>query len=188
MYKINQSGYRKGHSSISVLMKLKDDIQRAMNNNEVTLSVFTDYSNAFDTVDYKILLRKLHVLHFANSSLSLINSYLSGRKQYIQIDDKRSTRTNVTCGVPQGSILGPILFNLYVHDMSENTTATCLQFADDTTIYRKCKVKNVQQTANIIERDILHLFHGQTIQIWYLQQKDKEYFIQHHTNESQTRT
>ena len=157
VYKTTQSGYRKGHSSISLLMKLKDDIQRAMNNNEVMLSVFADYSKAFDTVNYKILLRKLHALEFSKGSLYLINNYLTGRKQYVQIDDKRSPRSNVTCGVPQGSILGPILFNLYVHDLSDNTTATCLQFADDTTIYRNCKVKNIQQTATLLEEDLSSL-------------------------------
>ena len=154
LYKNTQSGYRKGHSSITLLLKLQDDIQKAMNRNEVTLSLFADYSKAFDTVSHKVLLRKLHSLQFSQSSLHLMNSYLSNRKQFVQIDDKRSPLTNVTFGVPQGSILGPILFNLYVYDLSENSTGQYLQFADDTTLYRHCKVKDIIENAKILESNI----------------------------------
>ena len=70
-----------------------------------------------------------------------MNSYLTERKQFVQTDDKRSPLVRVCYGVPQGSILGPTLFNLYVHDLSESSTGECLQFADDTTSYRHCKVK-----------------------------------------------
>ena len=69
-----------------------------------------------------------------------MNSYLTERKQFVQTDDKRLPLVRVCYGVPQGSILGPTLFNLYVHDLSESSTGECLQFADDTTSYRHCKV------------------------------------------------
>ena len=72
-----------------------------------------------------------------------MNSYLIKRKQFVQTDDKRSPLARVYYGVPQGSILGPILFNLYVHDPSESLTGECLQFADNTTLYRHCKVKDI---------------------------------------------
>ena len=105
LYKNTQSGSRKGHSSTMLLLKLQDDIQKAMNRNEVTLSLFADYSKAFD---HKTLLHRLHLLQFSHSSLHLMNSYLSERKQFVQIDDKRSSLARVCYGVPQGSILGPI--------------------------------------------------------------------------------
>ena len=125
-----------------------------MNRNEVTLSLFADNSEAFDTVDHKTLLHKLHSLQFSHSSLHLMNSYLTERKQSVQIDDKRSPLARVYYGVPQGSILGPILFNLYVHDLSESSTGACLQFADDTTLYRHCKPKDITVNAKILEANI----------------------------------
>ena len=154
LYKNTQSGYRKGHSSITLLLKLQDDIQKAMNRNEVTLSLFADYSKAFDTVDHKTFFHKLHTLQFSHSSLHLMNSYLTERKQFVQIDDKRSPLARVYYGVPQGSILGPILFNLYVHDLSESSIGECLQFSDDTTLYRHCKAKDITENAKLLEANI----------------------------------
>ena len=83
-----------------------------------------------------------------------MNSYLTERKQFVQIDDKRSPLVRVYYGVPQGSILGPILFNLYVHDLSESSTGECLQFADDTTLYRHCKIKGITENAKLLEANI----------------------------------
>ena len=89
------------------------------------------------------MLHKLHSLKFSHSSLHLMNSYLIKRKQFVQTDYKRSSLARVYYGVPQGSILGPILFNLYDHDLSESLTGECLQFAENTTLYRHCKVKYI---------------------------------------------
>ena len=80
LYKIMQAGYRKGHSSITLLLKLQDDIQKAINRNEVTLSLFSDYSKAFDMVDHKTLLIKLYSLQFSHSFLYLINIYLKKKE------------------------------------------------------------------------------------------------------------
>ena len=157
VYQSTQSGYRKGHSCITVLLKLRDDIQCALNSSEVAIALFADYSKAFDTIRYDILLKKLNELGFSSSFIHLINSYLTDRYQFVQIEDKKSALAQVTCGVPQGSILGPILFNLYVTDISTLTSSTCLQFADDTTLYKRCKVKDIPDCANIIQNDVEHL-------------------------------
>ena len=154
LYKTTQSGYRKGHSCITLLLKLRNDIQKAMNNTEVTLSVFADYSKAFDTVDHQVLIEKLHSLNFSKSTLLLLLDYLSERKQFIQIDDKFSPHNTIQFGVPQGSILGPILFNIYVSDLSDNAKSKCLQFADDTTFYNHCKVKDIPTIATSLKTDI----------------------------------
>ena len=154
LYKNTQSGYRKGNSSITLLLKIQDDIRKAMNKNEVTLSLFADYSKAFDAVDYKTLLHKLHSLQLSYSSLHLMSSYLIERKQFVQNDDKRSPLAKVYYGVPQGSIFGPILFNFYIHDLSEGSTGKCLQFIDDTTLYRHCKAKDITENTKLLEANI----------------------------------
>ena len=84
-----------------------------------------------------------------------MNSYLTERrKQFVQIDDKRSPLARVYYGVPQGSILGLTLFNFYVHDLSESSSGECLQFADETTLYRHCKAKDITENAKLLQTTI----------------------------------
>ena len=91
LYNINQSGFRKGHSTNTLLLKLRDDIRTAMNRSEVTLSVLIDYSKAFETIDHRILLEKLHNMNFAKNTIKIICSYLIECCQYVQIEDKSTT-------------------------------------------------------------------------------------------------
>lgn len=140
IYKPSMSGFRKHHSTETLLMKIRDDIVGAMNKGEITLATFIDYSKAFDTVDFKTLLCKLRKLGFSYSASTLMLSYLSDRKQFVQIDDKQSDRETVIFGVPQGSVLGPILFNLYTADLQDNIDGGDTdQYADDTTNCDYCK-------------------------------------------------
>lgn len=157
---VTQSGFRKGHCTVTTCIKIKNDILKAMNRGEVTLAVLADFSKAFDTVDFEILLKKLHSLGFSRKSMFILSNYLSHRYQYVQIDDNRSSVLEVTNGVPQGSILGPILFNIYVHDMATKTTAKCVQYADDTSIYRHTKPMAFEICSNEINSDI------NEIEIW----------------------
>ena len=87
-------------------------------------------------------------------SLHRINSYLTDRYLFVQIEDKKSALTQVMCGVLQGSMVGPTPFNLYVIGMSTFTSSTCLQFADDITLYKRCKV--IPDCANIIQNNVLN--------------------------------
>ena len=127
----NISGFRKGHSTASTLLNIRDDITMAMKRGEITLLVLADFSKAFDTIKYKTVLTKLSKLGFSKSFLRWTLSYLTNRKQFVQIDDRRSEILTLNFGIPQGSILGPLIFNLYVADLHEHLDAECRQYADE---------------------------------------------------------
>ena len=157
VYNQTQSGFRKGHSTSTILLKLRDAIRKSMNKNEITLAVMIDYSKAFDTIDHSIMVRKLLNLGFGSSVIKVIVSYLSNRKQFVQVDDKRSTIQNIYFGVPQGSILGPILFNVYVAELPSVIETPSIQYADDTTLHRSCTKKEMLENVISLERDLMQL-------------------------------
>ena len=160
-YQSTQHGFRKSHSTITCLLKLRDDILRAMDKGEITIGVFADYSKAFDTIDYECLIRKLHTLNFSKVFLYWLVEYLKERTHFVQIDDKKSETLISGFGVPQGSILGPVLFNLYVADLNLHLkSCESLQYADDTSIYIQCKPKEINAAVSNITEDI------ENMQIW----------------------
>ena len=154
IYNNTQSGFRKGHSTATLLLKLRDDIRKAMNANEITLAVLIDYSKAFDTLDHAILLKKLSTLGFDKKSVKIIMNYLTNRRQFVQIEDKCSDMLPIYFGVPQGSILGPILFNLYVAELPEKIKSESIQYADDTTVYKTCTLHEIHHNLKVLEEDI----------------------------------
>jgi hypothetical protein len=125
-----------------------------MHRGKVTLAVMADFSKAFDTVDYETLIRKLHLLNFSKTSMRMLANYLSDRRQFAQVNETISKELTVTNGVPQGSILGPIHFNIYVSDMSGETDAEMIQYADDTSMYRFSKPKSFDQCVAQMNEDV----------------------------------
>ena len=100
------SSFRKGHSTTTTLLGIRDKIKRARKRKEITLMVFINFSKAFDTVCFKMTLKKLYKLGFSKNYLKWLHSYLSGRTQFVQIDDTKSQLKLSQFGIPQGSILG----------------------------------------------------------------------------------
>ena len=99
------STFRKGHSTTTALMGVRDDIRYAMKRKEVTLMVLADFSKAFDTISFSATIVKFYKLGFSKPFLKWLLSNLSGRSQFVQIDDRKSSHQSSKYGVPQGSIL-----------------------------------------------------------------------------------
>ena len=131
-----QGGFRKNHSTTDTSVNFVDDIYRAMNTGEITIAVFIDLRKAFDTVNHNILNSKLHKYGIRNANLTWIKNYLTNREQQTLVNGSKSGSLPVTCGVPQGSVLGPLLFLVYVNNMSNVLShANYCLYADDTVLY-----------------------------------------------------
>ena len=131
----SQYGFRKGHSTEFAALELIDRITIEMDKNKLPINIYMDLSKAFDTLDHHILLHKLRYYGFNIKSMELMESYLTNRTQYVEYNGVTSTLSNVYCGVPQGSILGPLLFIIYMNDLpSIAKNFEMILYADDTTL------------------------------------------------------
>ena len=146
----NQFGFRKkcstAHSLIEITEKIKDSIDKK----QFGCRIFIDLKKAFDTVNHEILLRKLEHYGIRGAALKWFESYLTNRKQYVFYNGVSSDIKNVTCGVPQGSVLGPLLFLLYINDLPNiSDKLTFFLFADDTNIYyESTDLEELEKTVN----------------------------------------
>ena len=132
----NMSGFLRGHSCCTALLKLTEDWRFALDDKKNVAVVDIDLSKAFDSLCHNLLLAKWKSYGVDSSAIDLIRSYLYGRKQRVKCNDALSDWLPVQCGVPQGSLLGPLLFNIYMNDINSLVTSASLRlYADDTTTY-----------------------------------------------------
>ena len=142
-----QSAYRPLHSTETALLKVVSDIATSVDIGQLTLLMLVDLSAAFDCVDHTILLRRLHVsFGLSDTALKWCTSYLLGRSQYVSINSKQSPISTLDCGVPQGSVLGPLFFSLYTSDILDIIHECDLlahMYADDTQCYKHFYLKDL---------------------------------------------
>ena len=131
----NQYGFRSGYNTVDCLVDLIDEITKALDEEKYAVSLFLDLSKAFDTVNHSILLSKLDLYGIRGNANQWFRSYLSNRKQKVFVNGVESNFLLVNSGVPQGSILGPFLFLIYINDFEKATNYFSLRlFADDTSL------------------------------------------------------
>ncbi len=168
-----QSGFRPKHSTLSALIQMCDNLLKNMDSGELNCIVFLDVRKAFDSINHKILIDKMHnFFGVTGNQLKWFESYLNNRVQQCLINGQLSSPRTITCGVPQGSILGPLLFLLYINDMPDSLShSTPSLYADDTEIYASSN-----DCADLVNKVNIDL---ENIRKWMMQNK-----LQIHPNKS----
>ena len=151
-----QFGFRNKHSTVDAIAEMTEQIREKRDKGDTTTAVFLDFKKAFDTVDHDILIQKLERYGIRGKSNKWIRSYLENRTQYVAIGESKSSIRQIKCGVPQGSILGPLLFLIYINDMNSRCNdVDTYHFADDTTLLDKNNGKNNDK----LNQDLINVQH-----------------------------
>ena len=149
----NQFGFRKGHSTYMPLLVLQDRVLRGFESQKISCGIFLDLKKAFDTVDHAILMQKLQAYGVNGTFWSIINSYLSNRYQCVEFKNALSNLREIKIGIPQGSILGPLLFIIFINDFAKiSDKFTPLLFADDTALL--FEADSPQQLQKLLDEEL----------------------------------
>ena len=152
----SQYGFRKGHNTTHATLDFLQTIESALKANEYAIGIFCDLSKAFDTLDHEILLTKLDHYGVRGTWLAWLRSYLTNRHQYVEMNGVKSDLAPITVGVPQGSILGPLLFLIYINDLPAAVNKLIpVLFADDTNLV--IKGKNLSELITTINEELENL-------------------------------
>ena len=153
---------------------LADKILKGFDKGLLTGMILINLQKAFDTIDHEILLQKLKAIKFSESTIRWSKSYLSERIFLVNIENKLSEFGEISCGVPQGSILGPLLFLIYVNDMPQAVTSTLLLYADDSCIlYQHKDVVQIEKQLNEDFENLCDWFVDNKLSIHFVEDKTK---------------
>ena len=154
-----QFGFRSNYFTTDALLYATENIRKKLDNNENTAAAFIDLSKAFDSISHEILLQKLTMLKFDDNAMSMMESFLTNRQQEVTLPSVCSEWIQLYQGVPQGTVLGPLLFNIYVNDMQQTIgeTSELVQYADDTMIYTSHG--DIEEAISHLENEIDKLIH-----------------------------
>ena len=163
----NQFGFRQGRSTDIAIHSLVEKYYETIERNEYLVGLFIDFSKAFDTISHSILLKKLQYYGIRGQSLNWIEDYLYNRKQFVSYNGKHSQVGELTIGVPQGSILGPLLFLLYINDICNiSDRVSFILFADDTNIL--ISGSDIHEVLNILNNEMVKItdwIHGNKLSL-----------------------
>ena len=135
----NQHGSRSGRSTLSQLLDQQDEVLKALEDGESMDTIYLDFSKAFDKCDHGIIFHKLKSLGVKGKVGRWLFSFLTGRFLQVLVNGRKSRKSKLLSGVPQGSVLGPILFLIYIADIAEDIEANTLVYVDDTKVKRRVK-------------------------------------------------
>ena len=179
-----QFGFRSGHSTELATVDLVNNLIHDMDKGKLPLCIFLDLSKAFDTINHSILIQKLSYYGINGTPLNLMQNYLTNRKQYVDIDGTISDTTLISTGVPQGSILGPLLFIIYINDLSNASELfKYIMYADDTTLYTYLNPKD-QNCCIIINKELNLLSEWLKVNELSLNVNKSKFMIFHQPNKS----
>ena len=152
-----QSGFRPGHSTTTVLVKVTDDIRCAMNDRKLTILTLLDFSSAFNSVDFELLLERLCSLNISRGVVRWFDSYLRGRYQCVKSSECQSDLVELTAGVPQGCVLSPLLFSIFINPIAKGLTTSYHLYADDLQIYLHVRPDDLSSAVSTMNLNLDHV-------------------------------
>ena len=152
-----QFGFRNGHSTTQQILRITEHTSHNFNLNRSTGLVLLDIEKAFDSVWHDALIHKLYSLKFPIFLVKIVQSYLCDRKAFVEFNGKNSDRFDIPAGVPQGSLLSPLLFNIFINDIPKTKSCHLAIYADDTALYCDAPWKNVKTLKKLLENGLVKI-------------------------------